>query len=316
MLRELTFPLVPRRRLVGLAFGAMHSARRGTGSDVAGSRPYRAGDNVDTIDWNASARLSSARNQDEFIVRERFADEAPRVVLVCDRRPEMTLFPPEFPWLSKRAAMRAAGELIAASAVASRGYVGYLDLANVDHPVESERSSEPFWRPPNSQTQLWRVTDSHLSYPNFHAPHDNVTRALQFLMELRGAIPAGTFIFVLSDFLPPLQSQVWMTALERRWDLVPVVIQDPVWEQTFPSIGSVVVPLADATGGGVRAVRLTAREAEARRERHERRRAALIADFNTLGVDPVCLSTSDAEAVYRQFSGWVDQRLYNRRRGW
>ena len=31
-LARLTFPLVPRRRLVGLAFGAMHSARRGTGS--------------------------------------------------------------------------------------------------------------------------------------------------------------------------------------------------------------------------------------------------------------------------------------------
>ena len=38
MLREPTFPLVERRRLVGLAFGALHSARRGTGSDVAGSR--------------------------------------------------------------------------------------------------------------------------------------------------------------------------------------------------------------------------------------------------------------------------------------
>ena len=41
---EPTFPLVLRRRLIGLAYGAMHSARRGMGSDVAGSRPYRTGD--------------------------------------------------------------------------------------------------------------------------------------------------------------------------------------------------------------------------------------------------------------------------------
>ena len=46
--------------MIGLAFGAMHSARRGMGSDVAGSRPYRPGDDVDAIDWAASAKLSAA----------------------------------------------------------------------------------------------------------------------------------------------------------------------------------------------------------------------------------------------------------------
>src|SRR5882672_10612843 len=100
----MTFPLVPRRRLIGLAFGSVRSARRGLGSDVAGSRPYHPGDDVDSIDWNASAKLSAARFSDEFIVRERFAEEAPRVVVVADRRPAMQLFPPELPWLSKPAA--------------------------------------------------------------------------------------------------------------------------------------------------------------------------------------------------------------------
>src|SRR5947208_15948827 len=89
---DVAFPLTPRRRLIGLSFGGMRSARRGTGSDVAGSRVYRPGDDIDTIDWAASARLSAARGTDEFIVRERFAEEAPRVVIIADRRPEMSLF--------------------------------------------------------------------------------------------------------------------------------------------------------------------------------------------------------------------------------
>ena len=317
MLREQTFPLVPRRRLVGLAFGAMHSARRGTGSDIAGSRPYQPGDDVDTIDWNATARLSAARDQDEFIVRERYADEAPRVVLVCDRRPEMALYPPEFPWLSKPAAMRVAGELITASAVASRGFVGYLDFANVAHPVPGERSAEPFWRPPNSESARWRVTDSHLAYRNFYAPQDNVTHAFEYLSAIRGALSAGTFVFVLSDFLVPPQSHVWMTALERRWDVVPVVIQDPVWEQSFPNVGSVVVPLADASnGGGIGYVRLSRSEAEARREHNERRRAELIRGFQAVAIEPVSVSSADREAVFSSLAEWADQRLFNRRRGW
>src|SRR5919205_17572 len=81
------FPLVPRRRVVGLAFGGVRSVRRGVGSDVASTREYRPGDDVAWMDWAASARLSAARGSDEFIVRERFADEAPRVVVLADRRP-------------------------------------------------------------------------------------------------------------------------------------------------------------------------------------------------------------------------------------
>ena len=76
----------------GSPSAALHSLRRGLGSDVAGSRPYEPGDDIDKIDWYASARLSLARGSEEFVVREHFAEEAPRVVVLCDRRPSMALF--------------------------------------------------------------------------------------------------------------------------------------------------------------------------------------------------------------------------------
>src|ERR687883_404834 len=121
------FPLTPRRRLIGLSFGGMRSARRGTGSDVAGSRFYRPGDDMRAIDWAATARRSAARDADEFVVRERYAEEAPRVVIVADRRPEMALFPDWLPWLSKPQAVRTATMMIADSTVAARGLSGYID---------------------------------------------------------------------------------------------------------------------------------------------------------------------------------------------
>ena len=107
-----SFPLIPRHRL-GLAFGTMHGARRGLGLDIAGARPYRPGDDVSAIDWAASARLSAATDRDEFLVRERFADEASRVVALCDRRAAMALYPPGLPWLRKPDAMHIALDLIA-----------------------------------------------------------------------------------------------------------------------------------------------------------------------------------------------------------
>ncbi len=303
-LHELTFPLVPRRRLVGLPFGAMHSARRGVGSDVAGSRPYRPGDDVDAIDWAASARLSSARGTEEFVVRERFAEEAPRVVLVCDRRPEMALFPAGFPWLRKSEAMETAAQMVADSTAAARGFVGYLEYGLGDVPV---------WRPPQTTTTLWELRDR--SNTDFSAPDDPLERALDFLTQHRRAVPPGTFVFLLSDFLCPPGPEAWARALEYRWDLVPVVIQDPVWEQSFPPADSLVLPLADVSGKE-RRVRLDRGESERRRTEHEGRRERLLAELVTLGIDPVLVSTTDEEEIFRGFLTWADERQFRRGRSW
>lgn len=306
--REATFPLVLRRRLIGLAYGAMASARRGTGSDVAGSRLYQPGDDMDTIDWAASAKYASATGSDDFIVREKFAEEAPRVVLVVDRRPAMALYPPGLPWLSKPAALRAAGALVADSAVRANGFVGYVDFANGE--------SEPFWRPPVSPAERWRVKESHLPWDRFDAPEDNLDQALLFLERLRGVLPSGSFLFVFSDFLVSPGREAWLRAAERRWDIVPVVIQDPLWEGSFPDVGSVVLPVLDPSTGKLQPVRLTAREAAARREANEARRAELVRDFRGLGIEPVIVESTDPGDILQSFVAWADQRLYERRRGW
>lgn len=137
------FPLIPRRRVIGLAFGGVRSARRGVGSDVASTREYRPGDDVGWMDWAASARLSAARGSDEFIVRERFADEAPRVVVLTDRRLSMSIPASRLRALDKPSAILTAIELIGASAMAARSLTGYLDYAD----------GEPYWRPPRTEVR-------------------------------------------------------------------------------------------------------------------------------------------------------------------
>ena len=123
------FPLVPRRRFVGVRFGLYRSPRRGPGDEVAGTRPYRPGDRRTWIDWRASARLSAAHGADEFVVREFFADTAPRVVIAVDRSPRMQLYRPPLPWLDKAAALDASVEAIGQATVAEGG-----DLAYAEHP--------------------------------------------------------------------------------------------------------------------------------------------------------------------------------------
>jgi uncharacterized protein (DUF58 family) len=252
------------------------------------------------IDWAASARLSSARGTDEFIVRERFADEAPRVVIVADRRPEMSLFPSTFPWLSKPDAVRIATLLIADSAVAARGLSGYLDFAD----------GTAFWRPPRSQHEDWR---SEARRP-FGAPQDTLTRSLHHLLGLRPSLTPGTFVFVLSDFLVPLPEELWLRAIERRWDVVPVVLQDPTWERTFPDVSGAMVPVILPRSGWMTFLRLTRREARQRKQENEERWRALLQAFSLLDLDPVVLSTSDPTWILEAFTAWAEQRMYWRGR--
>jgi uncharacterized protein (DUF58 family) len=294
------FPLIPRRRVLGLPFGGLHSARRGLGSDVASSRPYEPGDDVDRIDWAASARLSLARGSEEFIVREHFAEEAPRVVVVCDRRPSMSIFPEGLPWLRKGEAARRATRVIGDSAVAARGLLGYFDEADGD----------AYWHPPRSQHELGELDHER----PFRAGTDTLVRGLRHLAQQRRDLPAGTFVFVISDFLVEPSRDSWLHALERRWEVVPVVVQDPVWEQSFPDVGGAVVPLADPVSGRVSLVRVSAKDAARLRDENERRYRELVRRLRALDLDPVLVSSHEPRDVSLAFLTWADQRLFTRGR--
>ena len=288
------FPLIPRRRVIGLAFGGVRSERRGVGSDVASTREYRPGDDVAWMDWAASARLSAARGSDEFIVRERFADEAPRVVVLCDRRPSMAIRASPLRALDKPQAILTAVELIGASAIAARSLTGYLDYAE----------GEPYWRAPRTESRAEAGTFDR----SFGAGQDTVSDGLEFLGEHRRDLPTQAFVFVLSDFIVPPDLRVWTRALEHRWELVPVMIQDPVWERSFPAIGGITVPYTDPRSGHTYPVYVTAREAAGLRERHEARWESLVRDFRSLGIEPVSVHAHDHSEMLGAFLRWADLR--------
>jgi uncharacterized protein (DUF58 family) len=267
------FELVPRRRFVGAPFGHRRSARRGEGDEVAGTRPYRPGDQRAHIHWPASARLSSARDTDEFVVREFYADEAPCVAVVRDQRPGMAINAGG-PWLDKQAAATTADRLIAASAAAENALL--------------VRGGE------TGSEQSLRL-------------------ALDALLRRSSELPSGSFVFVVSDFLVPVPAGLWLHLRALHWDVVPVIVQDPVWEQSFPQVGGVVLPLADASGERSADLFVSRREARTRSAANERRWDALLARFRRLGFDPVLVSTGDPFAIANAFARWADRRRQLRR---
>ncbi len=312
-----TVPLLPRRRLLGSTFGGFTSIRRGEGTDIASSRPYEPGDHFRTIDWKASARLSAAHGSDEFIVRERHSEEMSRVVLAVDRRPEMALYPRDLPWLHKPAAVAAAVDLIVASALNQRGLVGYVDGAT--HGADPSDAGS-FWQRPRAASGVWggdlreRFT-GHLD-GGFDAPPDTVERSLDFLFSVRSSLPLGSFVFVISDFTAPLHPPAWVRAIEQGWDIIPVIIQDRTWEQSFPEISGVLTAIAEPGTGKLRRVRLDREEVGERRRANEARLASLRGGFAGLGFDAVLVEDDGADAVRAAFLDWAEARLALRGRHW
>jgi uncharacterized protein (DUF58 family) len=293
---RLAFPLISRRRLAGSPLGTQRSMRRGRGSETAGTRAYLPGDPIATIEWAASARLSAARGSDEFIVRERFAEEAPVVAIVLDRRPSMGIYDAASPWLDKPAAASVAVRAIVESADAIRAAVGVFD---------ANPAGSPFVSPARGRPDIVERTFERTS---FDAPDDALEAAVRRLAQRRRQLPAGSFVFVISDFLGSFGDASRALLRSLRCEIVPVLLQDPTWERSYPDVWGVLLPIVDVATGEAGLARLTHGEVVARRDAHEARFAELVRRFRGAGMDPVVLDDADPQHISEAFRGWAARR--------
>jgi hypothetical protein len=117
----------------------------------------------------------------------------------------------------------------------------------------------------------------------------------------------GSIVFLVSDFLGFPAEEAWVDAAVRGWDVVPVVIQDPVWERSFPDVAGVTVPVADVSGA-MRPVRLTRGDVADRRTANEARWGGIVGALEDLGLEPVLLGSADPDSIYDALLEWADGR--------
>jgi hypothetical protein len=106
-----------------------------------------------------------------------------------------------------------------------------------------------------------------------------------------------------------MRDAVWESALERRWDVVPVVFQDPVWERSFPDVGGVTLPVADPRRKRTTFLRLSRAEAVDRRHANEERWRRLIEEFTHRDLEAVAVSSNDPVQILDSFTWWAEQRI-------
>ena len=230
-------PADPRRRVLPLRRPAQPASRAGL--DVATSRPYEPGDDVD-----ASTRTPPPGCRSPVAPRSSSsASTTPRRPAWGPRRPETLDVD-----LRRRLAVAPKPEAPALDAVdrRQRGHRAGAASATWTRPTASPTGDR--LAPSTSSTS---PTESVRSAP----PGDALERGLVHLVAQRRDLPAGSFLFVLSDFLAPPSHGRLAASAGTPMGGRPCGDPGSGVGAELPELGGAVVPLADPGSGEVSLVR-------------------------------------------------------------
>ncbi len=193
--------------------GQYHSVFRGRGMAFSEVRQYVPGDDVRTIDWNVSARMNDPHVK-------LFTEERDRTVNLLVDMSASGLFGSHIQ--AKRDVAAEIAALVAFSAIKNDDRVGLI--------VFTDRV-ESYVPPKKGKKHVLRVVREILTFQP-SSPRTNLAAGLEYLGKVGRR---KSVAFLVSDFL----AQGWERPLQmanRRHDMVPVVITDPM-EEALPRVG-------------------------------------------------------------------------------
>ena len=257
-----------RRAVNNALAGQYHSVFKGRGMAFSEVRQYQPGDEIRTIDWNVTARLS------EPYVKVFTEERELTVMLLVDLSASG-----DFGTVVRSKAEVAAeiAALLAFSAIKNNDRVGLLLFT--DH-------VEKFIPPKKGRTHVLRVISEILGF----TPTGKGTDIAEALAYYQRLMRRSAVTFLISDFL----DTGWEKQLKlagRRHDLIPVVLDDP-WERQIPALGLVLGEDAE-TGEAVFLDTGSPHVRQAFAARAQAQRTSLVRLFRRLSLQHVAVRTDE-----------------------
>ncbi len=262
------------RKLVDDSFaGAYHAIFKGRGIEFDQVRPYESGDDIRLIDWNVTARTG-----EPFI--KQFVEERELTVMLVLDTSASCLF-----GTAKQQKRDAAVELaavLAYAAIRNQDKVGLILFSD---------QLELYVPPRKGRNHISRLIRDLLAAQPAQKGTD-IAMALRMANRL---LKHKTIIFLMSDFLLPLETyETELSLVARRHDLVAGILSDPL-EHAWPAVGLVAVQ--DAETGSEAWIDTTSKSW---RDQYQRRalhfRGLVNAAFKRANVDCIDLP-SDGDYV-------------------
>ena len=274
------------RHSVDEAFAASyHSIFKGQGMNFEEVREYQPGDEIRSIDWNVTARLSQPHVK--IFTEERELT----LILLVDLSASGNYGSQKF---SKREIAAEIAATFALSAIRNHDRVALIIFTD---------QVELFIPPGKGRTHVLRVIREVL----YHDPESRRTDLAQALEYLNRVIHRRSIAFLISDFHAPDFSRA-LSLSSRRHDLTVIQIRDPL-EEILPRIGRVM--LEDQESGEMMEVNTSNEQVSKQFEAEgKRRQMALEQQFARCGVDHISLATNeDYLPALRRFFAKREQRL-------
>jgi uncharacterized protein (DUF58 family) len=216
--------ITTRRAVQDTLAGGYHSVFKGRGMAFSEVRPYQAGDEIRSIDWNVTARMG-----EPFV--KVFTEERELTALIAvDRSASQDAgFAPQ----AKAEVSEEIAALLVFSALENGDRAGLLLFTD---------RIERYVPPRRGKKHGLRLITETLAFQ----PRGRGTDIAGALEHLTTAQRRKAVVFVVSDFLADGYENP-LAVLARRHDVVPVVVSDPV-EEILPQIDG-LWPVTDAETG-------------------------------------------------------------------
>ena len=206
-----------RRKVHSLFSGSYRSAFKGQGMIFSDVREYVPGDDIRSISWNLTAKMSKP------YIKTFEEDREAQVILVVDMSASMDFGTGHS---SKRSVLNLLSSVIAFCANKNKDLLGLLLFSS---------DVELYVPPKKGVKHGFRVVREICNFKRRSAQTD-LSKSLVFLHKV---LRRRSHIFIFSDFLSP-SFQKPMSVLEQKHDVVNVLISD-IFERKIPSIGLVDV---------------------------------------------------------------------------
>jgi len=276
--------LTVRKRLEGLVPGDQPTPALGVGTELAQIRAYRPGDDVRTLDWNATARTGEPH------VRVHVAERSITTWLVLDLSPSMA-----FGTADRLKVDVAEGAATAVGRLATRrgnrlGVITFGGERPRVLPPRQGRAGLLGAVEAARQAEATKPTDAELRGPDERAGSEALRSDLAEALRRAGAIARSRSLVVLVSDLRGARDWVRpLRALAARHGVIALEVRDPR-EEALPDVGELV--LADPETG--RQLRVDTRS-RALRERYAaaaaQERAEVARELQRTGAEHAVLST-------------------------
>jgi uncharacterized protein (DUF58 family) len=259
------------RRLDGILQGDYRSLFYGFGLDLADLREYQPGDDIRTIDWNVTARMTTP------YMRQYTEDREITAWFLLDLSPSV-----DFGTVNSLKRDR----LIEFAAVLARLLTRHGNRVGA---ILDDGQSLRVIPAAGGRMHVLRLIEDIMRQPRLAAaPFTDLSRLLETAFRI---VRRRSLLFIVSDFFSAPGWAGLLGLLNRRHETLAVQVWDPR-EVELPDVGPII--LQDAETGEQLHVDTHDRKFRQRfQEANQRRQAGLDATFRHAGVDVLSLSTED-----------------------